>query len=130
VADPTLIVYGNGRLTTHVLDTAQGIPAAHMRIDICWWPTAATPDAAATWTVTTNADGRTTAPLRANGDLARGIYELLFFVSDYFAAHSVAQNDPPFLSQVTVRFAIADPEQNYHVPLLVSPWSYTTYRGS
>jgi hydroxyisourate hydrolase len=78
----------------------------------------------------TNADGRTDAPLLADEALRAGVYELLFQVGAYFARRGVDLPDPPFLDAVPVRFAVADPASHYHVPLLVSPWSYTTYRGS
>jgi hydroxyisourate hydrolase len=79
--------------------------------------------------VATNRDGRTDAPLLANGALAAGVYELLFSVGTYFAAQR-ADAPLPFLDLVPVRFGIADPDAHYHVPLLVSPWAYSTYRGS
>jgi len=81
-------------------------------------------------TTKTNADGRTDAPLLPAEQMKVGEYELVFFVGDYFSAKNAALPKPPFLNQVPVRFAIADAAQNYHVPLLVSPWSYSTYRGS
>jgi 5-hydroxyisourate hydrolase len=116
-----------GRLTTHVLDTARGVPAAGVRIELL----AIGPDGAArpVKTVTTNADGRTELPLLAAAEMTAGHYEIRFHVGAYFrAAGPVA--DPPFLDVVPVRFAIADLAAHYHVPLLVSPWGYTTYRGS
>src|SRR3989441_8985079 len=81
-------------------------------------------------TVTTNAAGRTDTPLLAEGEMKPGGYELTFHVGAYFKAVGAAVTDPPFLEQIPVRFAITDPEGHYHVPLLVSPWSYATYRGS
>src|SRR2546425_12345913 len=80
-------------------------------------------------TVTTNADGRTDTPLLAEGEMKPGRYELTFHVGAYFKAVGATVTDPPFLEQIPVRFAITDPEGHYHVPLLVSPWSYATYRG-
>jgi 5-hydroxyisourate hydrolase len=80
--------------------------------------------------VTTNADGRTHAPLLAGDEMAIGTYELVFDVGGYFAGIGTPLPQPPFLGKTPVRFAIADPAANYHVPLLVSPWSYSTYRGS
>ena len=77
--------------------------------------------------VTTNVDGRTDAPLLASAGMVVGRYELLFFVKDYFVTH---HKDSPFLDRVPVRFAIADATAGYHVPLLVTPWAYSTYRGS
>lgn len=119
---------GARTLTTHVLDTARGRPAAGMRIDLG----AVEPDGRLRplRTVTTNAEGRTDAPLLAGGDMVAGTYELAFHVGAYFAATGTALADPPFLDRVPVRFAIVDAEAHYHVPLLVSPWSYATYRGS
>jgi 5-hydroxyisourate hydrolase len=105
-----------GRLSTHVLDTSSGKPAAGMRIELLR-------DGKSLKTVTTNIDGRTDLPLLADGELTTGSYELVFDVSGYFGQST-------FLDQVPVRFIIADPEQKYHVPLLCSPWAYSTYRGS
>lgn len=79
---------------------------------------------------TTNADGRLDAPLLGPGTIARGRFELLFHIAAYFRSLGVALPDPPFLEEVPVRFGIADPDAHYHVPLLVSPYGYTTYRGS
>jgi hydroxyisourate hydrolase len=104
-------------LTTHVLDIAQGRPAAGIAITLVRLP-GREPLASAV----TNADGRTDAPLAAK--LAVGEYELEFAVGDYFQAET------PFLDRVPIRFFIADPDAHYHVPLLVSPWAYSTYRGS
>jgi 5-hydroxyisourate hydrolase len=81
-------------------------------------------------TVTTNADGRSDASLLGPGEMRVGRYELLFYVGAYFRATGEALPDPPFLDQVPVRFAIAEPQAHYHVPLLVSPYGYVTYRGS
>lgn len=120
-----------GRLTTHVLDTAQGRPAAGMRVAL--WRIDPDGGRALLTQVTTNADGRTGTPLLTGDDLRVGVYELVFAVADYFrtqpGAH-VMLADPPFLGEVPLRFAVADPAANYHVPLLVSPWAYSTYRGS
>lgn len=114
-----------GRLTTHVLDTANGRPAAGVRIEL------RSVDGSETLaTTTTNADGRTDRPLLEGGAMRPGRYELLFHVGAYFAGVGAAQDDPPFLDTVPLRFGIADPDGHYHVPLLVSPWSYATYRGS
>ncbi len=103
-------------LTTHVLDTARGVPAAGMKIELYSLGKLLK-------TVTTNADGRTDAPLLADKEFAAGNYELVFFVGDYFGERR-------FLDRVPVRFTIDDAEAKYHVPLLVSPWAYTTYRGT
>lgn len=117
-----------GRLTTHVLDTAHGRPAGGVRIDLARLD--ADGRAALLTTVTTNAEGRTDAPLLAGEAFAAGRYELTFHVGAYFAAMGARLPDPAFLERVPVRFAIADAAAHYHVPLLVSPWSYATYRGS
>ena len=102
-----------------MLDTARGGPAAGVTIEL-----ARVADGARVLrTVTTNADGRTDEPLLATGELEAGEYELVFAVGDYFGERA-------FLDRVPVRFTIADPAAHYHVPLLVSPWSYSTYRGS
>ncbi|HEY9849610.1 MAG TPA: hydroxyisourate hydrolase [Leptolyngbyaceae cyanobacterium] len=118
-----------GKLTTHVLDTAQGIPATNMEIEL-WFLTPHEGDRILLKTVHTNKDGRTDAPLLSEGELEVGIYELIFDVGEYFTAQSIKTPQPHFLDRVPVRFGIADIHANYHVPLLVSPWSYSTYRGS
>jgi 5-hydroxyisourate hydrolase len=115
-------------LTTHVLDTARGRPAAGVRIDLL--VVDANGRSRLLKTVTTNADGRCDAPLLAAGELQVARYELVFHVAAYFRATGVPLADPPFLEHVPVRFAIADAGSHYHVPLLVSPYGYTTYRGS
>ncbi|MBQ9352566.1 MULTISPECIES: hydroxyisourate hydrolase [Phyllobacterium] len=117
-----------GKLSTHVLDTAAGCPAAGMtlklhRID-------ADKIRHLLKTTVTNADGRTDALLLPPGEMAVGRYELSFFVEAYFRAKGAVLAQPAFLDVVPIRFAIADVEANYHVPLLVTPWSYSTYRGS
>jgi len=81
-------------------------------------------------TLRTNADGRTDTPLLIGDELTTGVYELVFAVGEYFAAQAVATSIPPFLDNVPVRFGISDVNAHYHVPLLVSPWAYSTYRGS
>lgn len=116
-----------GRLTTHVLDTANGVPARGMRIDLARIDGER---AVAVKTVVTNHDGRTDAPMLADGALAAGTYVLTFHVRDYFAGRAGRDDASPFLDQVPLRFVIADAGAHYHVPLLVSPWSYSTYRGS
>jgi 5-hydroxyisourate hydrolase len=80
--------------------------------------------------VRTNSDGRTDQPMLAGDELAPGVYELVFQVGDYFASQASSLPTPPFLTEVPVRFGIADPDAHYHVPLLTSPWAYSTYRGS
>ena len=120
-----------GRLTTHVLDTMHGRPAAGVTIQL--WRIH-TPDADGMrellTTVRTGDNGRTEGPLLSDEELRVGIYELVFAVGAYFAALHVPTWTPPFLDEVPVRFGLADPEQHYHVPLLISPWAYSTYRGS
>jgi 5-hydroxyisourate hydrolase len=115
-------------LTTHVLDTSRGRPAAGLRIDFSRVDADGRPRLIRT--VTTNADGRVDAPLLGPGEMQAGRYELLFHVGAYFRSTGAALGDPPFLDQVPVRFAIAEPTAHYHVPLLVSPYGYVTYRGS
>lgn len=115
-----------GKLSTHVLDTASGKPAANMRLQLFWLSGEVRRMLRDTHT---NADGRTDTPLMS-GNLNTGTYELVFHVADYFAAIGAALPNPPFLSTVPLRFGISEPDGNYHVPLLVSPWSYSTYRGS
>jgi len=118
-----------GRLTTHVLDTAQGRPAAGVAIEL--WSLSVAGNRTLLAATRTNEDGRTDAPLLADDAIRPGRYEIVFAVGAYFAAQGV-KPDPalPFLDEVPVRFGIADVTAHYHVPLLVSPWSYTTYRGS
>ena len=115
------------KLSTHVLDTSRGGPAAGLRIDLH----RLVPDAPPRHlkTVVTNADGRTDEPLLAGAAVAAGTYRLTFHVGEYFAAAG-SPDACRFLREVPVVFGIDDPEGNYHVPLLVSPWSYSTYRGS
>lgn len=115
-------------LTTHVLDTARGRPAAGLRIDLS--AVEADGRTRAIKTVTTNPDGRCDAPLLGPAEMKIGRYELVFHVAAYFHASGMTLADPPFLEQIPVRFAIAEPGRHYHVPLLVSPYGYVTYRGS
>ena len=111
-------------LTTHVLDTAAGRPAAGMRIVLTRLA-----DGAVLADRRTNHDGRMDGPLLAGADVGPGPYELAFHVADYFRERGAALADPPFLDVVPLRFAMAE-GAHYHVPLLVSPYSYSTYRGS
>jgi 5-hydroxyisourate hydrolase len=113
-----------GKLTTHVLNLTSGMPAVGMRIQL------RTPQAATHAEFTTNEDGRVARALLEGATLQPGKYALLFHVAEYFRRMGVELAEPPFLDIVTVEFGIADPQQNYHVPLLVTPWSYSTYRGS
>ncbi|HEU5438692.1 MAG TPA: hydroxyisourate hydrolase [Ktedonobacterales bacterium] len=117
-----------GALTTHVLDTAHGRPAAGMTVEL--WRIDAFGAPELVRRVVTNAGGRSDAPLLAGDELQAGAYELVFCVADYFRAAGVDLPEPPFLDRVPVRFGVADPSAHYHVPLLVSPWAYSTYRGS
>ncbi len=116
-----------GRLTTHILDTAHGCPAAGVTIELhalrggVW---------VLLQTTRSNADGRCDAPLLEGAALLAGRYRLLFHIGDYFRRRGLALPDPAFIDQVPLDFGIADPAAHYHVPLLVSPWSYSTYRGS
>ena len=113
-----------GRLSTHVLDTASGRPAAGVPVRLT-----RVGDGAVVAETVTNRDGRTDVPL-LSGALEPGAYDLTFAVAAYFRARGAILTDPPFLDLVPIRFAIAEPDGHYHVPLLVSPWSYATYRGS
>ena len=116
-----------GRLSTHVLDTARGVPAAGVRVELHVVNGEARRQVA---TATTNADGRTDTPLLAGEHLQAGIYELTFHAGEYFRGAGLRLPDPPFLDRVVVRIGIAEPGGNYHVPLLVAPYGYSTYRGS
>ena len=115
-----------GKLTTHVLDTAHGCPAGGIAIEL--WRMSPTPVCLAT--AIANADGRTDKPLLQGSALEAGVYELRFAVGAYFAGRSRPLSEPPFLDVVPIRFGVAEPTRHYHVPLLCSPWSYSTYRGS
>jgi len=117
----------NGRLSTHVLDTHAGRPAVGMAIEL--YELAGGRYYQLT-TAVTNGDGRTDQPLIGGRPLPMGRYELRFSVGDHFKSRGIEAGDPPFLDIVPLRFSIAEPEGHYHVPLLCSPWSYSTYRGS
>lgn len=117
-----------GKLTTHVLDTAQGKPAAGLVVEL--WKIELSQNAKLIKTMKTNADGRTDAALLDEDEIARGTYELRFTMGEYFSAQSYELPDPLFLNIVPIRFSIADTNEHYHVPLLCSPWSYSTYKGS
>ncbi|MET0311313.1 MAG: hydroxyisourate hydrolase [Burkholderiaceae bacterium] len=115
-------------LSTHVLDTMHGTPAAGMAVALY---TTQGGQASRVKSFTLNADGRNPdGPLYDNASLKAGTYRLVFDVAAYFKARGVALPEPNFLDQVSLDFGVADPSQHYHVPLLVSPWSYSTYRGS
>ena len=115
------------RLSTHVLDTANGCPAQGMQIEL-WSLDSAKPTLLKT--LRTNSDGRTDEPLLVAAEFRVGRYELVFCVGDYFASKGQSPPQIPFLDRVPIRFGIADANAAYHVPLLVSPWAYSTYRGS
>jgi len=113
-----------GKLSTHVLDTASGRPGAGVRVALY------RADGTLVKEDVTNADGRCGAPLLEGDTMVAGQYELVFHAGDYFAAQGVELPSPRFIDQVKIAFGIAHTDQNYHVPLVVSPWSYSTYRGS
>jgi 5-hydroxyisourate hydrolase len=116
-----------GKLTTHVLDTMNGCPAAGMAVSL-YRMDGNVPQALQQ--IRLNHDGRADAPLLADGALQPGRYRLVFSVLPYFKSRGVALPEPAFLDEVPLDFGIADASLHYHVPLLVSPWSYATYRGS
>jgi 2-oxo-4-hydroxy-4-carboxy-5-ureidoimidazoline decarboxylase len=118
----------HGRLSTHILDTRSGHPAAGVAVELLEF--AANGGTALIASAVTNHDGRTDQPLIAGRPLPIGGYELRFHIGDYFARLQAPQADPPFLDVVPVRFSVAEAEGHYHVPLLATPWSYSTYRGS
>jgi 2-oxo-4-hydroxy-4-carboxy-5-ureidoimidazoline decarboxylase len=125
-SDDRLAVHG--RLSTHVLDTHSGKPAAGIAVDLVELS-----DLGASRVVTrtvTNGDGRTDQPLIGGRPVPIGRYELMFSVGEYFSGRGVPMSDPPFLDKIPLRFSVSDPEGHLHVPLLVTPWSYATYRGS
>jgi 5-hydroxyisourate hydrolase len=115
------------RLSTHVLDVARGRPAQGVVIELHILRSG---ERQHVTTATTNADGRTSEPLLSGDSIEAGTYELTFHAGDFFRAQGVALTDPPFLDLVVIRFGIADTAGHYHVPLLLSPYSYSTYRGS
>lgn len=116
-----------GRLTTHVLDTARGKPAAGVRITLYRISGQSHRKIAET---VTNADGRTEAPMLTGDKLTAGSYELVFAAGDYLRASGQAGEGVLFLDEIPIRFGISDVSQHYHVPLLISPFAYSTYRGS
>ena len=118
-----------GKLTTHVLDTATGRPGGGLRIDLRRLDEGSG-GGEVLKSVTTNADGRCDAPLLQGDELRPGVYELVFHIGDYYRAAGPGLPEPPFLDRVPVRFGIAAADQHYHVPLLISPYAYSTYRGS
>lgn len=116
-----------GRLSTHVLDTARGKPAAGVKI-LLYRITGTHRDQLKD--VVTNHDGRTDAPLLTGDALTAGVYELVFSAGDYLRASGQAGDGPLFLDEIPIRFGVPDAGQHYHVPLLISPFAYSTYRGS
>jgi 5-hydroxyisourate hydrolase len=116
-----------GKLSTHVLDISQGKPGAGVKVALY----AVQPQGRTLIkSDVTNADGRCSAPLLEGDALKQGKYELVFSAGDYFAAQGVELPEPRFIDEVTLAFGVAHADQNYHVPLVVSPWAYSTYRGS
>jgi 5-hydroxyisourate hydrolase len=115
------------RLSTHVLDTSRGVPAQGLVVDL---HVLRGTDRQPLATATTNADGRTDAPLLSAEQLEPGVYEITFHAGDYFRRAGVPLTDPPFLGVIVVRIGIAESAGHYHVPLLLSPYGYSTYRGA
>ena len=113
-------------LSTHVLDTAQGRPGAGVRVDVGH----VQEDGSVRHLKTLSTDGNGRAVVLESREMTAGTFVLTFHVAEYFRAAGLAASAPPYLDLVPIRFTIADPTAHYHVPLLVSPWSYTTYRGS
>ncbi|WKA27224.1 2-oxo-4-hydroxy-4-carboxy-5-ureidoimidazoline decarboxylase [Bradyrhizobium roseum] len=118
----------HGRLSTHVLDTHSGKPAAGIAVELT--ELSELGEARVVGRAITNSDGRTDQPLIGGRPVPIGRYELTFHVGGYFADRGVTLSDPPFLDRIPLQFAVSDPEGHLHVPLLVTPWSYATYRGS
>ncbi|HRL21638.1 hydroxyisourate hydrolase [Alcaligenes sp. SDU_A2] len=116
-----------GKLSTHVLDTTQGRPAQGVRVDLY---RIQGDQRTLIKTTATNSDGRCDEPLLQGPTMATGVFELVFHAGDYFAANGTVLPEPRFVDQVGIRFGIADADANYHVPLVVTPWSWSTYRGS
>jgi len=117
----------SGYLTTHVLDTARGCPAEGIEIALYKVSAGAREKVAQT---VTNSDGRTDSPILPAERFATGSYELVFYCGDYLRATGQAGEDPLFLDEVPIRFGMSEAESHYHVPLLLSPYGYSTYRGS
>lgn len=123
----TNVKQGEGKLTTHVLDTATGKPASGMQIELFRLESG---EWVSIRSVTTNYDGRVDGALLLGMEMRAGTYRLVFHAGDYFRESGIDLPDPAFLDVIPIRFGIADAESHYHVPLLVSPYSYSTYRGS
>jgi 5-hydroxyisourate hydrolase len=117
-----------GALTTHVLDTAHGTPAAGVTIELARLDPGG--GRTALKTTKTNHDGRTDGPLLSGAEFVAGTYELTFHIGPYFTARGAAVAQPPYLDLIPIRFTISDTGSHLHVPLIASPWSYSTYRGS
>ena len=115
-------------VTTHVLDVTSGWPAEGVRVEL--YELADGSERKLIANVATNADGRTNKPLMSADGARAGRFELVFHAGDYFRRQGAEMADPPFLDVIAIQFGIADPQAHYHVPLIVSPWSYSTYRGS
>jgi 5-hydroxyisourate hydrolase len=115
-----------GQLTTHVLDISGGLPAAGVRIELLELTSAAPKLMVST---KTGKDGRCPVPLMAGAEFRAGRYVLRFYVAEYFRSRGVALPDPAFIEEAVIHLGIARPDEHYHVPLLVSPWSYSVYRG-
>ncbi|MFC0272660.1 hydroxyisourate hydrolase [Metabacillus herbersteinensis] len=118
----------NGRLTTHALDLSKGLPAKELKIEL--WHLGSENNRNLVKTVYTNHDGRVETPLLEGEDLKIGEYELLFYVGDYFQTKNLEILEKPFLDLVPIRFGINDNKAHYHIPLLMAPGGYSTYRGS
>ncbi|WP_086981091.1 hydroxyisourate hydrolase [Vibrio aphrogenes] len=116
-----------GKLTTHVLDTANGLPGCDIQVELF---RITEQGAQKIKTVTTNFDGRTDSPLLDGADFEAGKYELVFHTAHYFQSKGVTLDQVPFLDDISIRFGINDQDSHYHVPLLCSPYSFSTYRGS
>jgi 5-hydroxyisourate hydrolase len=115
------------RLSTHVLDIARGAPAAGLAIEL---HRVVDGRRELVTSSVTNSDGRTSSPLIGDGAVEPGVYELTFRAADYFRASGVPLPDPPFFDEIVVRVGLAEPSASYHVPLLLSPYGYSTYRGT
>ncbi len=126
-ANKTALAAGSPGLTTHVLDTASGKPGEGVKIEFSVLDGETYKLLA---TVHTNADGRNAQPLLTPETMKAGKYQLVFFIGEYFTKLGTVLPNPPFLEKAIIQFGMADATAHYHVPILVSPWSYTTYRGS
>ena len=127
LAPRVLLAAGSPGLTTHMLDTASGKPAEGVKIDFSVLEGEAYK---LIRTVHTNADGRNAEPLLTPDNMKAGQYQLVFYIAEYFTKLGTVLPNPPFLDKAVIQFGMADATSHYHVPLLASPWSYTTYRGS